>query len=282
MTSTSLADTILDVPERQKRKEGHLQMEEKKTAVTKQETLAALRKPGELYAVMSQATRMPFVMCDEETFDDEVFLYYRVEDAKEKAEQLAKERYRTAVVKIEENQLLGFYSNLYTMGVNCLAVNDGTDTAIQIQLNELVKRKEPEELPEGKKLIENAALHLTALYFMQEMRRQEKPEPTEQLKELQEELLAHYQKGTYLVALQEDGQIPVLKQKDGSIYQPIFTDVIEFQKFSRGKKMKMAAISAEKIPEVLVPEAKGVAVNPFGVNVQLQVARKKQQPAPNA
>ena len=46
--------------------------------------------------------------------------------------------------------------------------------------------------------------------------------------------------------------------------------------------MKMAAISAEKIPEVLVPEAKGVAVNPFGVNVQLQVARKKKQPVPNA
>lgn len=257
-------------------------MDEKKTAVTKQETLAALRKPGELYVVMSQATRMPFVMCDEETYDDEVFLYYRTEDAKEKAEALAKERYRTAVAKLEEKQLLGFYSNLYTMGVNCLSVNAGTDTAIQVQLSDLVKRKKPEELPEGKKVIENSALHLTALYYMQELRRMEKPEPTEELKALQEELLAHYQKGSFIVAIQEDGQIPVLKQKDGSIYQPVFTDVIEFQKFSRGKKMKMAAIPAAKIPEVLVPDAKGVAVNPFGVNVQLQVARKQKQPAPDA
>lgn len=256
-------------------------MKEKKTAVTKQETLAALRKPGEIYTVMSQVTRMPFVMCDEETFDDEVFLYYRVEDAKEKAEQLTKERYRTAVLKIEEKQLLGFYTNLYTMGVNCLAVNDGTDTSIKIQLSDLVRRKKPEEMPEGKRVIENSAMHLTALYFMQELRRLEKPEPTEQIKELQEELLAHYQEGTFIVAIQEDGQIPVLKQKDGSIYQPVFTDVIEFQKFSRGKKMKMAAIPAAKIPEVLVPDAKGVAVNPFGVNVQLQVQRKKQ-PSPNA
>lgn len=84
------------------------------------------------------------------------------------------------------------------------------------------------------------------------------------------------------MAIQEDDQIPVLKQKDGSIYQPIFIDAIEFQKFSRGRKMKMAAIPAAKIPEVLGADAKGVAVNPFGVNVQLQVTKKQKQPAPNA
>ena len=45
--------------------------------------------------------------------------------------------------------------------------------------------------PERKRVIENSAMHLTALYFMQELLRQEKLEPTEQIKELQEELLAH-------------------------------------------------------------------------------------------
>ena len=43
-------------------------MSEKETKVTKQETLAALRNPGELYVIMSAATKMPFVKCDEETF----------------------------------------------------------------------------------------------------------------------------------------------------------------------------------------------------------------------
>ena len=119
-------------------------MEEKKNAtVTKQETLQALRKPGELYAVMSGVTRMPFVVCDEETFDDEVLLYYRVEDAQEKAKQLAEQNYRTAVAKIEEQHILAFYTNLFTMGVNCLAVNAGTDMAIQIQLTDLVTRGDP-------------------------------------------------------------------------------------------------------------------------------------------
>ena len=42
-------------------------MKENQTKVTKQETRAALRHPGELYVIMSAATKMPFVFCDEET-----------------------------------------------------------------------------------------------------------------------------------------------------------------------------------------------------------------------
>ena len=256
-------------------------MNDNSTTVTKQETLAALRTPGELYVIMSGATKLPFVFCDEETFDDEIFLYYRADDAKEKAKELQGKRYASAVVKLEDKQLLAFYTSLYTMGVNCLAVNSGTDTEISIQLSDLVIRRKPEELPEGKRPVENPALHLTAIYFMQEMRRQAEPQPTEELNKLQEELLAHYGKGTFVAAVREDGQVPILKQKDGSIYQPLFTDMLEFQKFARGEKMKMAVIPAAKIPEILVGEAKGVVINPFGVNVQLQVAKRKK-PAQDA
>lgn len=251
-------------------------MNDNSTTVTKQETLAALRNPGELYVIMSAVTRLPFVKCDEETYDDEIFLYYRADDAKEKARELAKEKYMTAVVKLEEKQFLPFYTSLYTIGVNCLAVNHGTDTQISVQLSDLVIRKNPDQLPEGKKLVENPALHLTAIYFMQEMRRQEKPQPTEELKELQEELLAHYSKGTFIIAIQEDKQIPVLKQKNGDIYQPVFTDMLEIQKFAKGQKMRTAVIPAAKIPDILVGAAKGVVINPMGVNVQLQVAKRKK------
>ena len=256
-------------------------MNENSTTVTKQETLAALKNPGEIYVIMSGATRLPFVSCDEETFDDEVFLYYRVEDAKSKAKELLEKKYAAAVVKLEDKQLLAFYTSLYTMGVNCLAVNSGTDTQINIQLSDLVIRRKPENMPEGKQPVENPALHLTAIYFMQEMRRQAQPQPTEELKELQEELLAHYGKGTFVIAVREDGQLPILKQKDGTVYQPLFTDMLEFQKFARGEKMRTAVIPAAKIPEVLINEAKGVVINPFGVNVQLQVAKRKQ-PAQDA
>ena len=42
---------------------------------------------------------------------------------------------------------------------------------------------------------------------------------------------------------------------------------------AKEKKMKTGAVPAAKIPEILVPDAKGVAINPFGVNVQLTVNR---------
>ena len=254
-------------------------MKENQTKVTRQETLEALRHPGELYVIMSAATKMPFVYCDEETYDDEVFLYYTLEDAKNKAKDLDEKKYKTGVAKLEEKVLLAFYTSLYTMGVNCLAVNHGTDTAISIQLPELVVRKNQEKTEDGRKLLENPELHLTALYFMQELRRLPSPELTDELKELQEEQLAHYQKGTYILAMEENGQLPVLKQKDGSMFQPIFTDILELNKFTRGKKMKLSAVPADKIPQALFPEAKGVVINPLGANVQLRVARPKKPTA---
>ena len=74
---------------------------------------------------------------------------------------------------------------------------------------------------------------------------------TEELKELQEELLAHYGKGTFLIPVEENGQIPILKQKDGSLYQPVFTDVLEFQKFTKGRPVRSAVVPGEKIAELL-------------------------------
>ena len=63
----------------------------KKTAL--RETLQSLRTPGELYVIMSGATKLPFVVCNPETFDDEILLYHREEDAKNKAKELTEAHY---------------------------------------------------------------------------------------------------------------------------------------------------------------------------------------------
>ena len=71
--------------------------------------------------------------------------------------------------------------------------------------------------------------------------------------------------------------MPLLKHPSGDTYQPIFTDPIEFGKFNREKKFKAAIVEATKIPDVLVKEAKGVVVNPTGVNLQLPIKKRAQQ-----
>lgn len=71
----------------------------------------------------------------------------------------------------------------------------------------------------------------------------------------------------------------MLKLKNGDVYQPV-SRTSGIPEICKGKKMRTAVIPADKIPDILVGEAKGVVLNPLGVNVQLNVARKKQPVKP--
>lgn len=243
----------------------------------RQEVLAHLRNAKELFVIISLHTKMPFVFCDPETFDDEVLLYKTEKEAQKGGKLLLAQKDPVNIAKLENRHLLSFYSNLFTMGVNALAVNKGLEDEIHLQLGELVKRPDMDNLPDGKKWVENSQFHLTALYFMQQMRKDPKQQMTEEMKEMQEELLVDLQRGKFLVAVEPDKGLPVLKQKDGSVFQPIFTDPDEFRKFNRENKYRTAVIEYAKIPDILAPEAKGVIVNPVGVNVPFNIARPKKQ-----
>ena len=150
------------------------------------------------------------------------------------------------------------------------------ESEARVELQELVKRPDTQNLPEGKIWVENPQLHLTALYFMQEMRRQETTELTEELRELQEEILVNYGRGKFIVAVHEQNGMPLLKQKNGDAYQPIFTDILEFRKFNKEAQFRSMAIDAKNIPKMLMKESKGVVINPFGVNVQLPIVRPEE------
>ena len=68
-----------------------------------------------------------------------------------------------------------------------------------------------------------------------------------------------------------------MKQKDGRVLQPIFTDIQEFMKFqsvNKEEKFKTAVVEVDKISELAAKEAFGITVNPFGVNLVLQLPRK--------
>ena len=48
----------------------------------KKELLMRLGHDADIFALISLCTREPYVVCDEETFDDEVFLFLDEEEAK--------------------------------------------------------------------------------------------------------------------------------------------------------------------------------------------------------
>ena len=49
----------------------------------KKNTFEKLKGAKEIYVLMSDCTKMPFVLCDSETYDDEVLLFYTEEEAKQ-------------------------------------------------------------------------------------------------------------------------------------------------------------------------------------------------------
>lgn len=245
--------------------------------VKRQELLKRLRESAELFALMSACTKAPYVVCDQETFDDEVMIFFQEDEAKEMAKKLIQEKIPVGVTRVENQHLLLFYTSLYTMGINAMLIQDGGQKE-RVQLEEFVKRNQPKE--EGKVWVENPALHLTALYFMQEFRRPSAGKDNGKLQELQEEITVNFGKGRYLTALENEGNgVAVIKLKNGDSYQAVFTDILEFQRFNREKKMRPAMVEAAKLPQLLPPETKGVILNPMGVNMPLVITRPVK-PAP--
>ncbi len=259
-------------------------------AAQKKAVAEMLRKAEQIYIIFSKCTKMPYVICDADTYDDEIFLYLSEDAAKEAAKKLLEDQEPVQAMKIEKKDFVAFYVSLIPMGVNCVLVNQDhsgeRQTAteaepcvlegIPIQLDEIIRRNEPEE---GKVLIENPQLHLTALYFMQKVRKLPQIDFTEELKSLHEEMMVHYQRGRYIIPVKENAGTLMMKQKNGQIFQPVFTDIQEYRKFismHHEENVKTAVLSAERIAEILAPEAAGVVVNPLGVNLQLQIKRGKQ------
>lgn len=243
----------------------------------KRETLIKLKEFREIYVLMCASTRAPFVVCNEKTFDDEVYMFYKEEAAKSETEKLRKKMYPVQVLRIDQKSRLGFFISLLSIGVNAIVVNKNRDTEITVQLNELVRRTENTTL-DGKEIVENPELQLTALYFMQELRKGTKAEMTEELHALYEEMIAHFQKGRFLLAAKPDKQIPLLKQKDEKVFLPVFTDLQEFVRFSqtkKGEKLTAFVVESAKLSSYVKDGISGVVLNPFGVNVPIQMMVKK-------
>lgn len=241
--------------------------------INKLKLLERLQKSDAIYVLISRYTKMPYVVCDAETFDDEVFLFFGEEAAKQEAERLNKEGNLVQIVKVEQHSLLEFYTSLFPIGVNCLRIDKGTKDETVIQHNELVQRGDASKMPEGKVRVENPELHLTALYFIREFRKTQEPDMPEELAEIYEEMQAHFSRGQYIVASENGKGIPILKQQEGKAFLPIFTDFREFQKFNKEKRFNGAIVKAEQLAELMSAEMAGVAVNPFGVNLLLNMAK---------
>jgi hypothetical protein len=244
-----------------------------------------------IFVLYSQTTKQPYVECDEETFDDQVYVFTDEDRVKEFAKKYTEEKILLAAVKMPNSQIKGFLTTLYAIGVNALIVQD-EGAPVRVELEQLLPRPDMAAMEKDKIPRMNPELQLTAIYFLQELRRpiERDLEAKKRLRALEEEMAVNLMRSRFILVLdmEENGKpaeknrkakIPYVKNKKGEIFQPCYTDFGEFQKFNaknRNMKLKLAAVAYDDLPRYLVGEAKGFVFNPAGFNLILTPEQMEQ------
>lgn len=242
--------------------------------ISVEEAIQELRNREKVFVAYSQATKLPYVTCDEETFNDQARIFATEEEIKEYGKQLLEDKILLMGMKYEKKDFPRLYGTLYAIGVNSVIWTDG-DNQIEVEIQRIATQRDMSKIEPSKRPLLNPSLELSGIYFMQELRRPVKQEEHKNIRELEEELIANLRKAEFLIAInaeqEENGKlhIPYLKNKEDKILQPVFTDVMEFEKFGRGKNLRVAKVSMDKLPGLMIPQASAYVINPLGFNLIL-------------
>ena len=187
----------------------------------------------------------------------------------------AEEKNILQATRVEKSMYTRFYGNLYGIGVNAILYREGSDE-LKVELKEIAIEADFSKVPEEKRPLLNASLQLSGIYFMQALRKKVSKEEKGNLNALEEELVANIIRSKFLLAVdvkEIDGEkkinVPFIKNKEGDMYQPCFSDIMEFQKFAAGRKIGSIKVEFQRLPSLLAKQAKGYVLNPAGINLIL-------------
>ncbi len=256
--------------------------EDKEMGMSVEEAVKELQTRERFFVAYAQATKLPYVTCDEESFNDQAWIFATEEEIKEFGKKKLEDKVLLMGMRYDKKDFPRFYGTLYAIGVNSVVWNDG-ENHVEVELEKIARQADFSKLEPEKRPLLNPTLQLSGIYFMQELRRPVKKEERQnveeekrqKVRELEEELIVNVRRAEYLLALdvnQDDPKkvnIPYLKDKEGKILQPVFTDVMEFEKFARGKKLRLMKVPFQKLPELMMQQAENCVINPMGFNLIL-------------
>lgn len=250
-------------------------------AISVEEAVKELQARETVFVAYAQTTRLPYVTCGEETYNDQVWFFADEESVKEFGKKKLEEKVLLMGMKYEKKDFPRMYGLMFAIGANSVIWNNGTEE-IEIDLERIVRKPDLSQVEPAKRPLINSTLQLSGIYFMQELRRPVAKEEHKNLRELEEELIVNLKKSQFLIAMEVDKEnpkkinVPYLKNKEGQILQPVFSDVMEYEKFARGKKFRLAKIPFAKLPEILNTQAEAMVFNPLGFNLILNKEQFKK------
>ncbi|MCD8105472.1 MAG: SseB family protein [Lachnospiraceae bacterium] len=251
-------------------------------AVDKKFLARSIQKKTSLIVAYCTFTNMPLVVCDPETFNDQVWLFDSEEQLQEFAKPYTEQKLLLKGIKYPNKKFLEFFASLFTIGINEMVFvnSSGKQT---LALEDMVRQPDYSKRPKEQQPVLNPQLQLTGLYFMQEAGR---PVPNEQktmLPDLEEELSVNLMKARYVVPIELfDGpesdaeklqnrkyRLPILKNKNGDILQPLFTDPTELLKFNKENRFRAIVVPFDNLSKLLLKDAKGFLLNPGGFHLAM-------------
>lgn len=234
----------------------------------------------QFFCVFNGTTKVPYIHCDEETMNDQVWVYTdekfaELEIIKKKLEDT---KLNLMFVKVEQKDINGFIMSLFNSGVNEIVI-DGGLISMNIDLHTYFKAPDYSNLPEEQRPVFNPGLLLTATYLSQEIAIPEDDRDMEKIMDLQEEMLANIERGKIIVPTilpegvenpqPKDRRILVLKLQNGDPIQPIFTDIMEFSRFKKDGKVEPIVIDGVNLGKIMPKEVDKLILNPNSLNLIL-------------
>lgn len=229
----------------------------------------------ELHVPFSIATNMPFVTCDEETFNDQSWIFTSLDDVKEFAKKYAEQKmvFRDVVVKKENFKDL--FVDFHSMGVNEVVFCEGKEQ-YQLDLSDFIRFQDNIAVPPNQRPLLNQELQLSTIYFLQEVRKAGVELNKEKLEPLAEEMYANLAKSNFLLPVmvekteenKEKLLFPIITDKKGNQFQPVFSDHTQYQKYVRKNKPEKNArvllVDINGLQKYLLNQTQGYMINPEG------------------
>lgn len=234
-----------------------------------------LQKLETSYIIFGRVTKMPFVMCDCDTCNDQIRIFDNKEEAVLFCDDLQKKtKDLLMVAEIKNSQMLNFYGSLFLIDVDEVVFKEAGEDEIVLPLEKIVIKPDFSKHPAV-----NTNLQLSGLYFMQELAKNIPNNEKENLPKLEEEMSVNVVRGKFIVPVLIDSievdnkeakvMLPRIANKEGKQYQPLFTDVNEFAKFNVDNKYKLNVMDFDKVLNILDGSVEGAVINPLGMNIIL-------------
>ena len=134
--------------------------------ITEQEAIKELQTRDEIFVAYSQATKLPYVICDQESFNDQVWVFATEEEIKAFGKKKLEDKILLMGMKYEKKDYPRFYGTLYAIGVNSVVWVDG-ENQIEVELTRIARQADFSQLEPKKQPLFNSTLQLSGMKDME-------------------------------------------------------------------------------------------------------------------